>query len=462
MHGQRLSYLGSVDDKVLEYEGIKDPERQLLQTLFFSALLGDPLILNDGYLLHSEWGRDQLATPTSAVRQLNASGHLFLASRSKSKPSEWVSEQAKRTHSYTKLNPHQLELVDEAVAQANTVAWPRLNLQELMLKLLREHAEELLEREVPAGALKDQLTRFEDHLKHGTVRASWEAALLAGGRSEHEKAIMMQLANEVYSTSFACGFAGENLEVSINGFGRRRLQNKDAYRQEEGEGLAAAVSSLDSKSLSTLRSLSTIYVSNREATLCEGSRLAEFLSANRVAKEQYRRSVQNFLRQDLPAHERTQGLEQALSDYREALLTSFRFEEPKAVLRLLNLASIVPESLDKYADKLTVASDLIGMLADQTPADSPVRIANSLISYIEQGTALIRIGLPAVRHVYMSTELKLKTQPLDLLPVETARPSRRWFARHAKHDAPGSYGLALSSRFVKQAVDGIPHFNEPA
>jgi hypothetical protein len=451
VRNQKLMYLGSIDDKVVEYQKIRNPEKQLLHTLFFSAVLGDPLVLNDGYLLHSKWGRAQLMHADSAVRQLNQQHHLLLVARSSEPYSVWIPEQAERTQSYRdlmkRLEPGEIELLDEAWSQCVGRPWPTLNLQSTMHGLLRSHAHALLEREIAPVKLEEHHELFEGRIAGGeTVRAAWEAAMLEMGDrlSRDDRFSLMEFVNEAYHASFACGFAaaGEGVEVGIAGYGRRRLQDRGAYQQADGQSFSALQESEEFQdSVDALNAMATVHVTSREDELFAGSKLVEFLKNESGPKATYREGLQRVLRSEQPAHERIQAMEHILLQYRKTLEDYFPYaHNPDALLRLVDFADKGARLMARYRPTLDLAGKLLGMAAPHLPPPA-VDLARVVSGYWGDGQDFIEGGLPLATNVYISLQSR-NMQTLHLLP----------------HLSRAASELSLDPAFVSNATDGIPTF----
>jgi hypothetical protein len=441
---KKLMYLGSIDDKVVQYQKIVDPERQLLHTLFFSVLLGDPLVLNDGYLLHTAWGRRQLTDSRSPVRQLNRAKHLVLVVRSKEPYSRWIGEQAERTESYRRLlgqfKPGELESLDAAWEECLLTSWPSLDMQATMLNLLETSEHEVLGRKISGKKLREHRSRFEARrAKNETVRSAWEGALLeVQTLVERERSLLMEFANEAYHASFACGFAGGNggTEVGIAGYGSRRLHSLGAYRQEDGESLSSLLhSERFRKSRDSLQAVATVYVTKRESDLYKGSRLVEFLNGANEAKATYRASLEQLLRSKRPTNERLQALEHGLGVYGDAIRNCFGVRENPAVLRVIELMRTADEWMERNRGYLAVASKLVGMAAQK--ADEHIDE-----DYVDEGVELLREGPRVVTNIYSATRLG-KLRPLSLLPRQRQR---------------SAYELSLDPGFVRESTRGIPAF----
>lgn len=467
LQDQRLMYLGTIDDKVVQYQNIKKPEQELLRALFFSAILGDPLVLNDGYLLHHAWGRKQLTDPNSPVRQLNKGQHLLLAARSDTCYSEWISAQAEKTRAYRELlghmEPGELELLDAAWSECVGTSWPTLDLQATMRRMLRSGARAALEHTVPAAKLAEHDRRFEIHLGNGqTVRSAWEDALLEMDTlGELERSDMMEFANEVYHASFACGFAGssERAEVGIAGFGERRLHHQSAYAQESGVSLDALLESEHyRRAEETLRSLAVVYVSNQESDLFSGSRLADFVANAGKAKTAYRNSLQALLRSEEASAEKIEALEHSLEIYGEALRECFGGRkglwENRAVVQVIDLMTKAGAALNNGSRQMEIAGQLCGFVSQHGPA--PVR---DWATAVQNGISLhdlVQAGLPVASNVYYSLQQR-RLQRLDLLGSATSS-SGHCSSSGTEPVGKGAYQLSLSSSFVAQATEDIPSF----
>ncbi len=444
----KLMYLGSIDDKVVQYQSIADPERQLLRTLFFSVVLGDPLVLNDGYLLHSAWGRRQLTDPDSMVRRLNKQQHLILVARSSKPYSEWIPEQAERTASYRELlktcQPEEIGRLDEAWASCVGTTWPGIDLQVTMRRLLEQGVGELLGAEVAPAALAAHRKNFTRRLDaRETVRSAWEAAMLeTPGISAREQSVLMEFASEAYHASFACGFAGsyEGLTVGIAGFGKRRFHQRDAYQQEDGEILSELLDSdAFQQAKETLRSLATVYVANRERDLFDGAQLANFLLEAEEAKAAYRARLKDLMRFEAPTGERIQALESALETYRDKLQTCFGLRRNPALVQLLNIVQATGEHVQGNRKRIEFVSALIGAVAQHVPVPGADWVG-AVRDYQDMGLNMFE-ALPAVTSVYETLQQR-REHPISLLPEH----------------GHGAYELALSPAFVERALDGVPTF----
>jgi hypothetical protein len=450
---QKLDYLGSIDDKVVQYQQLKHPEQQLLRSLFFSTILGDPVVLNDGYLLHSRWGRQQLIDPNSAVRQLNKQSHLLLLARSSEPYSVWIQEQATKTTSYrsllSQLRPDELEMLDEAWGSCIGTSWPTLNLQTTMLNMLNSASAEVLKSEISPAKLHQHRRLFDARIDKGeTVRAAWEAAMLEiTAFSDHEQSIMMEFANEAYHASFACGFAGggQGVDVGIAGYGRQRLSQRNAYQEEDGESLAALLRSEKfRKSQTSLRDLATVYVTRNEKDLFSGDKLIGFLAKAAPEKAAYRSSLQALLRAEAPTQELIDSLEGTLFDYRKVLYDDFGVKDNPAILQVLDLARLTVNKLSEHKDALAVTSNLIGLAASQLPM--PVdHLAKVLGNYGEDTLNIIDLGVPVVTNLYQTLQRR-RRQEVSLLPQLDK----------------SAYALALDPDFVRDATHGVPSFSPSA
>ena len=451
---QKLVYVGSIDDKVVEYQKVANPEQQLLQTLFFSALLGDPLVLNDGYLLHSAWGRRQLTDENSAVRQMNRQGHLLLAARSSKPYSEWIKDQAEGTESYRKLQAacgsSELEKLDEAWKSCVATPWPSLNQQETMLKLLRLHARELLQEEIAVEKLTRHWGLFEQHMARESVRTAWEHAMLEKQLNfdEREQRLLMEVANEAYHASFACGLSAANSEaqVGVASRGLRMLGVKGAYRQQESRSLSALLESERfERSRQVLSSLTTVNVMRQERALFGGLRMAEFIRDHSAAKAKYRESLQQLLASEQPTQENLDALEDALKQYREVIQDAFGIKKEKqAVVQLLDLVDKGHAMFEKRCEQVDLTVKLLGSVGEHMPGHVMdwTQAAGTLWEY---GQPLIKAGLPAITSTYMTFKLR-NTQPVELLSLRGQRQERN------------AYELDLDEDFVRDTNDGIAEF----
>jgi hypothetical protein len=453
---KKLKYLGSIDDKVVQYQSIKDPRHQFLYSLFFSVISGDPLVLNDGYLLHSDWGRNQLLDPQSALRQLNKKEHLLLVMRSSKPYSEWIPEQAERTESYRlllrQLKAGELEGLDEAWKECVSQPWPALNLQVALLNLLKASADESLEGEIAKIKLEEHWKRFETRLERETVRSAWEGALLEMGTlDKRERSLMMEFASEAYHASFACGFAAGNddTEVGIAGYGQRRLHSQRAYRQENGDALSSFLQTKKSlKTWARLEKSATVYVTRKESDLFNGPRLADFLSSAGEAKGAYRASLEQLLGSEASEHESVEALEHTLDRYRDVILGCFGLRRSRAELaelKLMDLADNLQEFIEKHPVQWALASNLANVVASSLVPGS----WGAALEGVKDGMDITEKVLPPVLSLHTLVEAN-RLQDLHLLPQQR----RGALESHQKH----GYELSLDRIFVRRSTEGVPVF----
>src|SRR6266404_1069344 len=84
LSGNRWNYLGLLDDKVCDYPWSDTVNAAYLQAILRrSALFEEPALINDGYLLHYEWSRNELTGPTSLLRRLISKKEVVVFSRRK-------------------------------------------------------------------------------------------------------------------------------------------------------------------------------------------------------------------------------------------------------------------------------------------------------------------------------------------------------------------------------------------
>ncbi len=453
---QRLVYVGSIDDKVVAYQKIANPEQQLLHTLFFSALLGHPLVLNDGYLLHSAWGRRQLTDENSAVRQMNRQGHLLLAARSNKPYSEWIGEQGERTESYRKLRAacgqQELEKLDEAWKSCVATPWPVLNQQETMLKLLRLNARELLSEEIASEKLTRHWGLFEKHLARESVRTAWENAMLEeqAGFDKREQRLLMGVANEAYHASFACGLSAANGEaqVGVASLGHRVLGGKGAYREQEGRSLSALLASERfERSREVLTSLATVYVMRQESDLFGGMRMAGFIREYSALKVAYRESLKRLMATEEPKQEDVDAFENALTQYREAIQQAFGVKERQAVALLFNLIDKGHEVFDQRREQVDIAVKLLGTVGENMPI-ATMEWTRAIGNLWQYSSPLIEAGLPAITSTYMTLRLR-SAESVELFPLKQ---------QSAPTQDRRAYELALDEGFVRDTNDGIAEF----
>jgi hypothetical protein len=75
-------YLGLIDDMVAKFPWGTDVTADYFESLLLqSALLERPLLINDGYLMHYDWGRAMLANPNSLFRQFMREGSAIILCR---------------------------------------------------------------------------------------------------------------------------------------------------------------------------------------------------------------------------------------------------------------------------------------------------------------------------------------------------------------------------------------------
>ena len=81
---QALTYLGTLDDVVQRYPwNIEIGLQQFNQMLIRKALLGEKIIINDGYLLNHPFARQALLNPTSSpLKALIEANFVQVMSRS--------------------------------------------------------------------------------------------------------------------------------------------------------------------------------------------------------------------------------------------------------------------------------------------------------------------------------------------------------------------------------------------
>src|SRR5260370_23421733 len=232
---KRLVYLGAIDDKVVQYKSLSNAAQHLNGVLFFSTILGDPLVLNDGYLLHSDWGWNLLTDPDSPVRQLNTAEHLIVASRSEEPYSEWVRKQAPKTKTYASVvethSREDFQKLDAAQSAMKAISWTEVDVQVGLSTLLGAPTRSLVKAEVPSEILKVFEGRFGNCVAEGrgTVRDCWENELI---KMEEEKIlnsthknILMEVANEAYHVNFAAGVCPMHMAcvVAVSGYGKWRF-----------------------------------------------------------------------------------------------------------------------------------------------------------------------------------------------------------------------------------------------
>jgi hypothetical protein len=106
LRGNRWTYLGLIDDKVAEYPWSGRINKKYLDAILrWSALFEEPILLNDGYLLHYNWARNELMDPTSLLRQLISKQHVVVFSRRKDgRLDRMVEDMAPTVKSYETLS----------------------------------------------------------------------------------------------------------------------------------------------------------------------------------------------------------------------------------------------------------------------------------------------------------------------------------------------------------------------
>lgn len=358
---RRLVYLGAIDDKVVQYKVLSSPAQQLNRLLFFSTILGDPLVLNDGYLLHSGWGRDMLIDSDSPVRQLNAAEHVVLASRSEEPYSQWVSKQAKKTTDYQKLHKtlskEYFEKLDAAQSTMKAISWPPVDLQVGLNKLLGARTQALVAADVPRDALKTLEEHFGDCVAQGgTVRDCWEKVLIAMEAQQKldstHKNILMEVANEAYHVNFAAGLATMNggAGVGVSGYGRWRFDRLEAYCLDEPQQIGELLASDDlEKYYDRIFKAATVRIPKKDGDLYGGGKFAQFIRDGASAKEKCRKALREFVESGQPINQRVEAFETALQEYARTIDDAFGIKTSTRWFTVINFFRISGDAVGAAA-----------------------------------------------------------------------------------------------------------------
>lgn len=362
VHNRRLVYLGAIDDKVVEYKSLSNPARQLNRLLFFSTVLGDALVLNDGYLLHSGWGREQLIDSDSPVRQLNEAEHLIFAARSAEPYSQWVKAQAKRTKSYDQLvkglDQESFDGLDGVQPAIKSIPWPQLDFGVGLSVLLGTLTQAVEEAEVPSVTLRTVEERFGDRLARtgSTARDSWETVLKEMEEEQllnlAQKNILMEVANEAYHVNFATGLSTVNggAGVGVSGCGKWRFDRLGAYYQDGPQQMEELLASDDvEKYYGRILKAATVRIPKNDSDLYKGGRLAQFIRDGAGAKEQYRKALREFEESEKPIKERVEAFETALQEYAKTIDGAFGARTSTRWFTVINLFRVSGDAMGAAA-----------------------------------------------------------------------------------------------------------------
>jgi len=230
---ERRAYCGLLDDFAIRHnDGFSIRKLgDLNEHLIFSVIAGDPLTVNDGYLLMNPAVRDAIAQPArSPFRELVRGGFVRILSRNggdlaglAQRMADDGITSAKRLLTDPWYDQHYAPALADWSAELNSRPytwsqdWPGHRTDVVYGKL----ASRILDSLIGAGLdERDQLSRFQDELgDRVSSRTAWEniADTLVRARqlSSQARRVLMKGANEAYQYAWGCALADSTSPVSV-------------------------------------------------------------------------------------------------------------------------------------------------------------------------------------------------------------------------------------------------------
>ncbi len=228
----KYNYLGTVDDQVIKnpwqnYEASLD---QLNNDLIGEVLIGNNILINDGYLLNSELLRTAIVDDRkSPLLSLIRSGYITILSRTNKKLyelPEFMADQGNRSFQellqskhYNQLIKPQIVRIHNELSNHNALdTWPNFNISDGFIKLLKQF-EDINPSEVGLKRTTPEVFNRVLEQYHKLIAESQN-----GPRDKFEKAIdfispppivkqeLMNLVNSVYQYNFSACYSAYKQE----------------------------------------------------------------------------------------------------------------------------------------------------------------------------------------------------------------------------------------------------------
>lgn len=220
------TYLGLIDDRVFKYPWNNHDninEKYFEKILRISALFDDCLLINDGYLVHSDWRINQLADNTSLFRMLMKKKLVTIFSkREDGRIDLMIKDLAENVESFKKLkDDKQWKSKEEQLTDACKgpdyfyTTWPsikkfdnRIGFDNIINEIEGKNVSGTNLDDIPPDILDNIFKYYRqmrlENPKTGS-RTIWEKAIKALPNNYKKK--LMQVANEVYHYNLSLAIA---------------------------------------------------------------------------------------------------------------------------------------------------------------------------------------------------------------------------------------------------------------